>query len=75
MSVRIQVLDRDNRPVVGAEVFVSWQSGGHSRRQTDQSGIADLETSAGTARYIQVNGRQVQGTIWLENRIHTVSDR
>ena len=75
MSVKIQVLDRDNRPVVGARVFVKWQSGGTSERRTNQSGVADLETSAGTAEYIQVENRQVSGTIWLDERIHQVSDR
>jgi hypothetical protein len=75
MSVRIQVIGKDNRPIAGVEVFVSWQSGGHSSLRTDASGIADLGASAGTANYVQVNGRQVLGTIWLDDRIHTVSDR
>ena len=73
MSISVQVLDDANRPVRQATVFVSWSSGGYSERQTDNSGIADLQTSsAGTAEYIQVNGKKVSGKIWLENGVQEV---
>lgn len=75
MSVKIQVLDSSNRPVEGADVIVGWQSGGTSSRRTNRNGIADLECSAGTANYVQVNGRTVLHTVWLADATMQVSDR
>jgi hypothetical protein len=73
LGVKIQVTDPRDRPVANARVFVSWVSGGHSERRTDESGIADLGTSAGTAEYIQVDGKSVSGRIWLDiNKVHRV---
>lgn len=73
MTVRIQVTGRNNKPVKGARVFVKWVSGGHSERYTDDNGIVDLGTSAGTAEYVQVNDQTVLGKMWLEDKINPVS--
>lgn len=75
MSVRVQVIGSNDRPVVGAEVFVKWSAGGHSSRTTNQYGIADLECTPGTADEVLVNGRPVVGRMWLEDGINPVSER
>ena len=73
--VKIQVLDRYAMPVKGARVFVKWSSGGHSEDRTNDEGIADMGTSAGTAEYVQVWDDEVSGTMYLKDGINQVSYR
>jgi hypothetical protein len=72
MSAKVRVLDRDGKPVSNASVTVLWLGGGHSKRQTDQSGVADLASSGGTAESIEVDGKKVEGTIYLSDGVTTV---
>lgn len=73
MSARIQVVDRLQRPVEGRTVLVLWDGGSHSERRTNQTGIADLETT-GLARSISINGREVLSNTRLENQVYQVTD-
>lgn len=54
MSVKILVIDRNNRPVSNVKVFVKWKSG-TSTEFTNGSGLADLRCSGGIIEQIQVN--------------------
>lgn len=67
MSVKVQVTGRNNRPVVNADVFVKWKTGGTSKERTNNSGIADLNCSGGTIERITVWGEQVCGTMTVGN--------
>lgn len=72
MSVKIQVLDSSNRPVDYARVIVGWEGGGTSDRRTNNSGIAETDCSPATARYIEVNGKMVSGTMYLSDGVTPV---
>ncbi len=67
MSATIQLFDQDGKPIANANVHVSWRQGGHSSGTTNESGIVDLGTSAGTANEVRINGRNVVATIWLRD--------
>lgn len=71
MSVKIRVLDRDNRTVSGVKVLVLWSSGGHSDRQSDSTGVADLNCSQGNASAISVDGHNT-GAMFLKDGINTI---
>jgi len=67
MTVKVRVVDRLNRPVEGARVLVSWDSGGHSDRRTDNNGIADLGCSPGTAKRVTIDDREVDTNFYLKD--------
>lgn len=75
MSVKIEVLNSEDKTVPGATVFVKWTDGSHSNRTTNVNGVADLGCSAGTAEYVQVDRKKVQGRIYLRNGVNTVYKR
>ncbi len=66
MTVKIKVVDRYNRPVEGAMVVVLW-SGSSSRGVTNGNGIADLGCSAGTAKVVNIAGKDVDRNCYLKD--------